>query len=83
MKPFRRVTLSFLAEELSLGVDEVESLLVSLILDDKLSAHIDQLQGIVVMNSTSLSVEDSKYNALTKWTRALENVNTYLENKLQ
>jgi hypothetical protein len=45
------VTLAHLGESLSLTSNEVESLLIGLILDEKLTgAYVDQLNGILVMN---------------------------------
>jgi hypothetical protein len=50
-KPYKRVTLAHLGESLSLTSNEVESLLIGLILDEKLTGgYVDQLNGILVMN---------------------------------
>lgn len=55
-RPYKKVTVAFLARELALNVDEVESLLVDMILDQKLSAHIDQIKGHVILEQDSSGV---------------------------
>lgn len=52
-RPYKKVTVAFLARELALNVDEVESLLVDMILDQKLSAHIDQIKGHVILEQSA------------------------------
>jgi hypothetical protein len=44
-KPYQKVTLKFLVAELSLNIEDVESLLVDMILDERITAHIDQIKG--------------------------------------
>ena len=56
--PYTRIRLERIAKEYlnDIPVDEVESLLVSLILDGKLAGgHIDQVHGILVKKATSSS----------------------------
>lgn len=48
-RPYRKVTIPFIARELALEPAEVESLLVDMILDQKLDAYIDQIKGHVVL----------------------------------
>jgi COP9 signalosome complex subunit 2 len=42
LRPYRRVSLAYLAERLSMGVEEVETLLSQLILDGRVHGSIDQ-----------------------------------------
>jgi hypothetical protein len=51
VSPYSRLNLSFVAGELSITVDQVETLLVSLIHDRKLDASIDQVAGVLVLGS--------------------------------
>ena len=47
--PYTRIRLARIARDLNdIPVEDVESLLVSLILDGKLDGHIDQVNGILV-----------------------------------
>uniref|UniRef100_A0A7S2PLH7 PCI domain-containing protein n=1 Tax=Leptocylindrus danicus TaxID=163516 RepID=A0A7S2PLH7_9STRA len=49
--PYTRMTLKFLAESLNnISVADVESILVTLILDGKLDGRIDQVRGILIQN---------------------------------
>ena len=50
--PYTRIRLGRIAKDLNdIPVEDVESLLVSLILDGKLDGHIDQVKGILVKRS--------------------------------
>ena len=60
VKPYQRVTLRFLAKELSLTELEVEKLLVDLIVDGKLAGTIDQPNGYVLLDNKNLSTFDSR-----------------------
>lgn len=66
-RPYQRVTLSFLGHELSLTVAEVESLLVDMILDERLAARIDQIRGDVLLGGDRESVAQKKMKALARW----------------
>ncbi len=43
IRPFTRVRIPFVAQHLNITPAEVEELLVTLILDDKVAGHIDQV----------------------------------------
>lgn len=49
VSPYRRVKLTKLAAQLSISDAEVETLLVSLIVEGRLNASIDQLEGVLLM----------------------------------
>ena len=49
LRPYTRISLQAIAKELNhVAVEQVEQLLVSLILDQKLNAEIDQVTGILI-----------------------------------
>lgn len=73
-RPYQKVTLKFLAEELSLTVEYVESLLVDMILDERVAAHIDQIKGYVTLGRDRESVEIKTLKSLSKWADILGNV---------
>lgn len=88
-RPYQKVTLAFLAEELSLSVPDVESLLVDMILDDRLSAQIDQIRGYVtLMGKGRASVDDRQtmesktLHALSRWADTLGSVTGVLASRL-
>ena len=66
------MTLSFLSTELELSVDDVESLLVDMIMDERISAHIDQMSGIVTLDKVGRSVKDTFYKRIGDWAEVLE-----------
>jgi PCI domain len=75
------VTLKFLADELALSITDVESLLVDMILDGRVRAHIDQIKGFVTLGSDMESVEIKTLQSLAKWADILGNVTTGIANK--
>lgn len=44
IRPFTRVRIPFIAQQLNISPAEVEGLLVNLILDNKVAGHIDQVR---------------------------------------
>lgn len=78
--PYQTVSLPYLCEQLGGGVSvkEVENLLVGLILSGKISGRIDQLNGLLELSSKPgfselhKRVEQERYDALLKWTDALQ-----------
>lgn len=54
--PYTRISLEYIANELNnIPIEDVESLLISLILDGKLDGKIDQVQGILEKNVSNIS----------------------------
>lgn len=80
MKPYQRVTLKFLAKELSLTETEVEKLLVDLIIDDKIKATIDQPNGYLLLENRNPSLADSRYAANL---RLIDTLNAVSESLLE
>ena len=72
-RPYQKVTLKYLGQELSLDADEVEGLLVDMILDERISARIDQIHGYVQLGGDRESVESKKLKSLAKWADTLAN----------
>ena len=82
-RPYHKVTLQFLGRELSLSVDEVESLLVDMILDNRINALIDQTTNFVTLHNNSNSlVNTSKNETLIKWIESLNHASYNFSNKL-
>ena len=95
VKPYSKIKLSHLSEELNISEKELESLLVNLVLDDVLDAKINQVTGMVEINRESIDnniIEneeetkgkgvDSEYDALTKWSNEIKRTNKTLFNNL-
>jgi len=80
-RPYQKVTLEFLGKELTLSVLEVEKLLVDMILDQKMSARIDQINGYLVLGGDSSTVEGKKMQAITKWANTIATISDSLASK--
>lgn len=76
VKPYQRVTLAFLAQELELSEKDVEGLVVDLIRDDKLPGLIDQTENWLALKPLNASpvIEESFDNALQYWSANLQAV---------
>jgi len=64
--PYTRVKFDFIAENLHVSAEEVETLLVSLVLDGKVSGKLDQVNQLLTLSKSSPVLE--RYGALEKWT---------------
>jgi len=70
--PYSRVKLEYISQELNnISIDEVESLLVSLILDKKLHAKVDQVKGILFKDAP-IKAEASNLTALDQLAKSIE-----------
>lgn len=68
VKPYQKITLKYLGQELNLTNAEVESLLIDLISARKLQGLIDQPEGMLILdNYRSFSSQDP----LQRWTNSL------------
>jgi COP9 signalosome complex subunit 2 len=75
IRPYTRISLAAIAKELNdIPVADVESLLVSLILDGKLDGKIDQVESVLLKKAErgSSGAEANSHNATTKAGRSLE-----------
>eukprot|EP01035_Chromulina_nebulosa_P019861 gene19861-25812_t len=84
-KPYQKVTLKYLGKELNLNENEVELLLVDLILDERLSASIDQTNGYVILTKNNLllnSNENKLLRVINNWTEALNEITESYVNRL-
>ena len=59
MKPFRKVSFDYLSKELSLTNEEVESIIITLILDEKIAATMDQVNQCIVFKEKSIDGSDN------------------------
>eukprot|EP00762_Andalucia_godoyi_P001323 ANDGO_04907.mRNA.1 COP9 signalosome complex subunit 2 len=80
IKPFKTVQISFIAKELNISVDEVESLLTFLILDGQVDGLVDQANDYLILNNAvELCLRPS---AVGKWIKQLEIVHDGLSRKV-
>ncbi len=75
VKPYRRMDIRYIAKELNdISVQEVEALLSSLILDQKIQAKIDQVNHTLVMFEHD--AEAKFQQAISKWCGSIERLHT-------
>eukprot|EP00163_Fabomonas_tropica_P022503 TRINITY_DN39232_c0_g1_i1.p1 TRINITY_DN39232_c0_g1~~TRINITY_DN39232_c0_g1_i1.p1 ORF type:complete len:119 (-),score=21.18 TRINITY_DN39232_c0_g1_i1:85-417(-) len=84
LKPYTRVRIPYIAEELNIANDEeeVQRLLVSLILDYKIDGHIDQVNKLVVLNRRTGGSDTGKYQSFQKWMKSLDTVHSNVVSKI-
>jgi len=81
IKPYRCISLDFLAKEINVPVEDVVSLLVQLILDEKIEARIDGTEGFLHVSSGS-SEESKKFKDIQRWVDSFERIHNGLLGKL-
>eukprot|EP00667_Euglena_gracilis_P008046 EG_transcript_8136 len=73
-KPYTRIQIPFISSELNIADEEVETLLVSLILDNRLVGFIDQVNQVLHLGDPTK--QGSRYQALQKWATQVGNTHT-------
>lgn len=81
IRPYRVVSLKFLAQEINVTSEEVVSLLVQLILDEKIAGRIDGTEGFLHINCGSTD-DAKKFNNIQKWVDAFDRIHNGLLGKL-
>jgi COP9 signalosome complex subunit 2 len=71
VKSYRKIKLNHLADGLGVDIPTLQSLVVTLILDGKINAKIDQVKSLLVMGGGSTGEDVPRYQALDGWTRQL------------
>eukprot|EP01112_Ceratiomyxa_fruticulosa_P011792 TRINITY_DN3231_c0_g1_i1.p1 TRINITY_DN3231_c0_g1~~TRINITY_DN3231_c0_g1_i1.p1 ORF type:complete len:455 (-),score=119.55 TRINITY_DN3231_c0_g1_i1:3-1367(-) len=69
LEPYTRIRIPFISKELNIPATEVESLLVALILDNKIRGQIDQINQELHLEG-SKSSHYWKYRSIDKWGRS-------------
>ncbi|GFH10401.1 PCI domain-containing protein [Haematococcus lacustris] len=82
IQPYSRVRIPFIAAKLNITDTDVESLLVTLILDKRVTGHIDQVNQLLEVGERDDSSK-VKYAALGKWSAQLKTINNGVINRLQ
>lgn len=61
IKPFRKVSFEYVSKELLLTNEEVENIIITLILDEKIKASIDQINQCIVFKEKSTDGDSGLY----------------------
>ncbi|KAK4408327.1 COP9 signalosome complex subunit [Sesamum angolense] len=72
IKPYTRIRIPFISKELNVPEKDVEELLVSLILDNRIQGHIDQVNRLLERGDRSKGMK--KYTAIDKWNTQLKSL---------
>ncbi|CAH1796151.1 unnamed protein product [Owenia fusiformis] len=80
IKPYTRIHIPFISKELNIDVTEVESLLVSCILDNTIHGRIDQVNQVLELARETQGI--ARYSALDKWTAQIHSVHQAIINKI-
>lgn len=70
-------------QELNLKVEEVETLLIDLILDQRLHAKIDQIEGFLLLEGSKETTSSRKHDAMERWSNALKSLNSHLVERVE
>ena len=77
IKPYKNVQISYLSDELGVSEREVVTLLVELILDQRIYAKIDQKEGFLELyNAKKDVISKKKYQAVSGWLDSLSDLNS-------
>ena len=80
IKPYKNIGLKYLATELQVSVNEVISLIVQLIMEDKISAKIDQVEEFIEVSPID---DKTRSEALKKWSESLWGLNLNLVDRIR
>eukprot|EP00742_Colponemidia_sp_Colp-10_P001549 GILJ01001661.1.p1 GENE.GILJ01001661.1~~GILJ01001661.1.p1 ORF type:complete len:464 (-),score=91.71 GILJ01001661.1:211-1563(-) len=80
-EPYKRIAIKFLADEINVSPREVESLLVEMILDNRISGKIDQINGFLEL-AEGTSTDSKKYSNIQRWTASLGSLQQALMGRL-
>jgi len=80
IKPYTRIQIGFISGELNIEPQDVESLLVSCILDATIKGRIDQVSGVLELDQAPEG--SARYAALDKWNNQLNNLQKLILNKM-
>jgi len=80
IKPYTRVHIPFIAKELNIEESDVESLLVTCILDETIKGRIDQTNQVLTL--TLVDSATNRYAAIDKWTNRLATLNLSISQKI-
>ncbi|KAE8649470.1 hypothetical protein Csa_017890 [Cucumis sativus] len=80
IKPYTRIRIPFISKELNVPEKDVEQLLVSLILDNRIDGHIDQVNRLLERGDRSKGMK--KYTAIDKWNTQLKSLFQTVSNRV-
>jgi len=80
IKPYTRIKISFISGELNVDAEDVESLLVTCILDSTIKGRIDQVNSVLELDSKPAGT--ARFSALDNWSSQLSSLQKGIINKM-
>ncbi|XP_065356865.1 COP9 signalosome complex subunit 2 [Calliphora vicina] len=80
IRPYKNIAIPFIANALNIEPAEVESLLVSCILDNTIQGRIDQVNQVLQLDKENST--GSRYNAIDKWSNQIQSLQMAVINKM-
>lgn len=80
-RPYKAVKLDFLCQKMNVDVPEMRSLLSELILEERIKGQIDQVAGVLELQSSELQ-QAQKHTAIRQWATTLVDLNRRLTAKI-
>lgn len=80
IRPYTRIAIPFISNELNIEPAEVESLLVSCILDNTIRGRIDQINQVLELEKESRTA--MRYSAMEKWSNQIQSLQLAVINKM-
>jgi COP9 signalosome complex subunit 2 len=74
IKPYTKIRIEFIAQELNIQMDDVESLLISCILDQTITGKIDQVNHVLELDQQQNIQGLHRYSAISKVSTQLQSV---------
>ncbi|XP_003741080.1 COP9 signalosome complex subunit 2 [Galendromus occidentalis] len=71
IRPYTRIKIDFISCELNIPSQDVESLLVSCILDNTIQGRIDQVRQVLELSSSSVQ---KRYSGMEQWALQIQNL---------
>lgn len=80
IRPYKNIAIPFIANALNIEPAEVESLLVSCILDNTIQGRIDQVNQVLQLDKENSNA--ARYNAVDKWSNQIRSLQLAVSNKM-
>eukprot|EP00904_Undaria_pinnatifida_P003786 jgi/Undpi1/13408/HiC_scaffold_8.g03067.m1 len=81
-RPYKKITMTFMARELNLKATEVEALLIDLILDRRLYGKIDQIEGYLLLEGSKETSTSRKHDAMERWSNSLRSLTSHVVDRV-
>eukprot|EP00177_Eucheuma_denticulatum_P005791 GFKZ01010571.1.p1 GENE.GFKZ01010571.1~~GFKZ01010571.1.p1 ORF type:complete len:440 (+),score=83.47 GFKZ01010571.1:221-1540(+) len=82
IQPYKRIGIPYAAKELNIEVEELESLLVTLIIDGRVSGKIDQINNRLILKDERSECDQAKYRAIKNWSDELHRLRQTIASRL-